>query len=343
MRIPRLVIPLLLLAAAPLSAQTVRGRVTDARTGQPLSGTVVTLTDGRGARHDAALTRADGAFSLRASAEGTYLLAAERVGYETAAFTEQVAAGATVERPVALAPRTVLLEPVIARGARRACTVRPEGPEAAVLWDEARKALSAAQVGRERRRYAYLARTVRRELSPSGHVPRDSTVQVTAGFSAHPFRATPVERLAAHGYVEEERDSIVFHAPDAGTLLSDVFLDHHCFSIRAGEGAEAGLVGLEFAPLRGRRLPDVRGVLWMDRDTGRLRHVDYAYTNLPWRGETDRLRGRVEFEQLEDGGWIVRRWSVRMPRLVLLADEGVTEVTGFVEHEGVITGIRPAP
>ena len=335
---------LFLLPAAPLGAQAVRGRVVDAQTGQPVGGVVVVLADAGGARLDAAITRADGAYAVRAPAAGTYALTAERVGYQTVRLTEALAAGETAERQIEAVPIRFVLEPVIARGVRRACTVRPQnGPEAAVLWDEARKALTSVDVGRQRRMYAYLARIVRRQMDLPGRQVLDSAVQVTGGYSAHPFRATAVERLAEHGFVEDGRDSITFHAPDAGTLLSDVFLDGHCFSLRLGTGAEAGLVGLEFAPLRGRRRPDVRGVLWMDRRTAALRHVDYAYTDLPWRGYTSELGGRVDFEQLEDGGWIVRRWHVRMPRLRMDVQEGVSEVMGLVEHEGTITGIRPAP
>ena len=340
----RIVLPLLAtLLALPLDAQTVRGRVVDAETGQPIAGAVVALADAQGARADAVLTRADGAYTVRAPAAGAYRVTAERVGYQSAWVEEALAPGQTLERELNLMPSRLVLEPVIARGVQRACTVRPQyGAEAAVLWDEARKALAAVDVGRQRRLYAYLARTVRRELALPGRRVTDSAVHVTAGYAAHPFRATAVERLAEHGFVEDGRDSITFHAPDAGTLLSDVFLDHHCFTVRVGTGAEAGLVGLEFAPLRGRRVPEVRGVLWLDRRTAALRHVEYAYTGLPWRGHTAELGGRVEFEQLADGAWIVRRWSVRMPRLGIDPQQGVSEVIGLIEHEGAITGIRPA-
>lgn len=332
-----------LVFALPLGAQTVRGRVVDVQTGQPVAGFVVTLTDAQGARHEAVITRADGEFVLRGPAAGRYTLVAERSGYESVRFTHALAAGETAERRIDAVPMRLVLEPVIAQGVRRPCTVRPRnGSEAAVLWEEARKALASVDVGRQRRLYTYQARTVRRQMSLPSRQVVDSAVRVFAGQGAQPFRATAVERLAEHGYVEAERDSLTFHAPDAATLLSDVFLDGHCFSMRNGRGAQAGLVGLEFAPLRGRRLPDVRGVLWMDRRTAALRHVEYTYTALPWRGYRDDLGGRVDFEQLEDGGWIVRRWSIRMPTLWQAAPGAQPEVRGLVEQEGTVITIRPA-
>lgn len=93
-------------------------------------------------------------------------------------------------------------------------------------------------------------------------------------------------------------------------LLSDLFLDEHCFAVRDGD---EGRVGLSFRPVPGRKLPDVRGVLWLDRESGELRELEYTYTNLEFAGPEEQLGGRVEFERLPSGAWYIPHWRIRMP------------------------------
>jgi len=78
---------------------------------------------------------------------------------------------------------------------------------------------------------------------------------------------------------------------------------------------ERGLIGLAFEPTRDRDRPDVSGVLWLDEETAELRFAEYRYTDPPWDIEFSEAGGRIEFEQLATGGWIVRRWWIRMPVL----------------------------
>ncbi|MBW3656407.1 MAG: carboxypeptidase-like regulatory domain-containing protein, partial [Gemmatimonadetes bacterium] len=280
-----------------------------------------------------------GRFTLRAPGAGSYRLRAERIGFRvTESPALALTAGETRSYRMEGTARAVTLEPVTA-GARRRCEVRPEeGTATAAVWNEARKALEAAELGA--RRYDFRVRLFRRTLALPGLAVRDSTS--SSGFIHRPF-ATEVERLVAHGYVEYEADSIVYRAPDARTLLSDAFLDHHCFSLREGQGETAGLVGLVFAPLRGRRQPDVRGTLWLDRQTGHLRHVEYTYTQLPFARGHGEIGGRLEFARLADGGWIVNRWAIRMPVLVRRDERMDPVVTALIESGGEVLDIRPVP
>ena len=344
MRIRTLVPPLLLLAAAllaagPAAAQSVRGRVVEPGTGQPVSGAVVMLLDAQGARVTATLTDAQGGFAMHAGAPGTYSLRAERVGYAAAASPAlSLAADQTAEQALVMEPRLVTLEPLLVSATQRECTIRPQA-EAAVAWEELRKALDAAAVADQRRSHAFRKRYFRNERSLFQRRRISSQDWTSPDFSTEPFHATPVDRLAEHGYVEGAAgDSLVFHAPDARTLLSDAFLDQHCFRLR-----ERGRsVGLEFAPTADRTLPDVRGILWMDRRTARLRRLEYTYVNLPYANPADALGGELEFEQLPDGAWIVRRWVVRMPRL-RITEDGRTYVPALVEQGGQVIDIRPSP
>ena len=107
----------------------------------------------------------------------------------------------------------------------------------------------------------------------------------------------------------------VFRAPDASTLVSDQFVKSHCFAAIRGYGPETGLAGLEFKPARVGGLPELSGVLWLDPKTNALRSVNFDYVNLPIPLRVARTSGRLEFEQLPSGQWIIPHWYIRMPRL----------------------------
>ncbi|HEX6368175.1 MAG TPA: carboxypeptidase-like regulatory domain-containing protein [Longimicrobium sp.] len=335
--LPRLAaLAVALLAAAPAGAQSVRGHVVEPA-GEPVAGAVVMLLDEHGRRVAATLTDAQGGFAVRGGGPGTYSLRAERVGYAHAVSPAlPLAQGEAVEQRLVLEPRQVTLEPLLVTGTQRECTIRPQA-EAAIAWEELRKALDAAAVADQARRHAFRTRLLRRDRTLYSRRTYNQQEWTSPDFTSEPFHATPVHRLAQHGYVEGAAgDSMVFHAPDANTLLSDAFLDHHCFRLRERRGS----VGLEFAPTADRTLPDVRGILWMDRRTARLRRLEYTYVNLPWANPDDLLGGELNFEQLPDGAWIVRRWLVRMPRL-RAAEDGTTYVAGIVEQVGEIVSIQP--
>ncbi|CAA9351518.1 MAG: hypothetical protein AVDCRST_MAG89-3150 [uncultured Gemmatimonadetes bacterium] len=334
-------IALALVPVAGLSAQTVGGTVGEAAAGGPLQGAVVALVDSLGRRREAVLSDSQGRYSLHAPAPGTYRVRAERVGYAAASSPSlALDSGEQVSQPLSMSPVHVTLAAVVARGVPRACTIRPEnGEQAARVWDEARKALDATHLGGRAGAYEFRVRLFRRTLALPRLTITDSSSSIQSGFSRQPF-ATPVERLVTHGYMEVEGDSIVFRAPDAPTLLSDAFLDHHCFSLVRGRGSEAGMVGLVFAPLRGRRLPDVQGTLWLDGQTGHLRYLEYTYTRLPFASAEARLGGRVDFVQLAEGGWIVSRWRIRMPVLERKNPRAQPVVTAMVESGGEVLGVR---
>lgn len=110
-----------------------------------------------------------------------------------------------------------------------------------------------------------------------------------------------------------ERDTLVFHAPDAAVLLSDTFLDTHCFRLQSAHRAHVGMVGLAFEPVRGTRTPDVHGVLWMDAESAELRLLEYGYGDLPRSvpdAAAEHRRGRLP-EQPRNGSGTRRSRSRR--------------------------------
>jgi hypothetical protein len=124
-------------------------------------------------------------------------------------------------------------------------------------------------------------------------------------------------------------------------LLSDDFLDTHCFRMVRSEKDMPNAVGLGFEPVKGRRVPEIKGTLWVDRGSSELRVLDYEYVNVPISVRAPGLGGRSEFARLLTGDWIIKDWYIRLPdrvdrqrrpsaRLEARADT----VVGFIDDGG---------
>ena len=301
--------------AAPTEAQTVRGQLTN-EDGQGLQGAMVVLLsrDGRSVRQ--VLTSPSGTFELSWT-PGEYRVRADRIGHAST-FSDwfRLEDGETVSVELSSRVEAISLGSIDVEADRR-CRVRPEeGLAVTQVWEEARKALEAAAWTQERGLYRYETMGITRILDRDGRRVLDEDRSFGQGFSRAPFSSLPADSLAEHGYVVEDDQGLVFYAPDAAVLLSDSFLDTHCFRLRQGDDEAEGLIGLEFEPGRGRRVADVEGTLWIDPATTLLRWIDFRYTDLPIPDELQSglLGGRVEFSALPNGTWIVSDWRLQMPR-----------------------------
>ncbi|HEV2145797.1 MAG TPA: carboxypeptidase regulatory-like domain-containing protein, partial [Longimicrobiaceae bacterium] len=313
-------------ASGPLAAQAVRGELREGETGRPVAGVFVVLLDAGGRQVGGSFTDASGAFLVQAPAPGRYTLRAERVGYASVRSPAlDLAAGETREHEMEMGAEPVRLEGLVVRAEKGRCAALPEAEErTAALWEEVRKALSATAWTAARRRFRYTVQEHARILDAGSMRVQSEQERRMTGYAVSPFVSVPAERLVREGFVRAEGDSVVYSAPDAEVLLSDAFMDTHCFRVRE----ERGLAGLAFEPVRGRRLPDVRGVLWLDPRTSELRHLEYTYTGLELQGPAGRLGGRVEFERLPGGEWVVARWRILMPLVGM-----DTLKVGSVRHE----------
>jgi len=339
-----LVLASLVLAAPSLHAQAVRGELREGESGRPVAGAFVVLLDGNGRQVGGSFTDAAGRFHLQAPSPGRYALRAERVGYVgVRSEALQLDAGQTVLYGMEMGAGAIQLDGLVVQGERRRCAVLPDaGAQTATIWEEARKALNAAAWTESGRRFRYNLQQTYRELNVASNRVVSERGESITGYSVSPFVSAPVESLVNEGFVQVDGDSLNYYAPDAKVLLSDEFLDTHCFRVQPGEGETKELVGLAFEPLRGRRIPDVQGVLWLDRQSAELRYLEYTYTGLDLAGPTGRLGGRVEFERLSSGEWIVPRWRIRMPMVAVESVKlgmqshvrrrmvGLTEVVGDV-------------
>lgn len=322
-----------LVGARVISAQTITGRVAAKSDGAPIAGAIVALIDTTGRAVATKLADDSGAFSFQAPSAGRYSVRVERVGFRSivssAYFVRQVD---SIHVPLAMSSEGVTLSAIVVSADRR-CLVRPqEGIATAQLWNEARKALSATQLtqmaqlaARARRdphRFVVRWRSIRRELDPKTLAVLHSDEFTQEDETTKPFTSADPDTLARDGYMAGDPDTgTTFFAPDADILLSDRFLDSHCFQLKAPErDRRDDLIGLAFEPValtkdRRSRHVEVRGVLWLDRTTAELRYMEYSYVNLPIEQTSPNVGGLLEFRPLPDGRWIVWRWYVRAPSL----------------------------
>jgi hypothetical protein len=304
----------LLLLSSGLDAQVVRGVAVEAGLGTPIAGGTVVLLDAGDARVGAVLTDGEGRYRLQAPAPGRYRLRLERIGFGahfTPAF--DLGAGEVREQPLEVRSVSVQLAGVQVTGRRR-CDVRPqEGLQTQVLWEEARKALTATTLTRDQRHLRVQIDRYAREVDAETGVLVNERTWSRTGVSERPFASADAEELTERGFVWPERDGWLYHAPDADVLLSDPFLNTHCFRVVAGE--DTTLVGLAFEPHRRSGTMGVRGTLWLDRASAELRHLEYGYSGLPSALQSDVAGGHVFFERMPEGQWVVRRWWIRMPSM----------------------------
>lgn len=319
--------------APELTAQAVRGRLLDASSAEPVAGALIVLVDADGEDVASTVTGSRGTYHLRAPGSGVFHLRAERIGFEsTTSEAITLLAGQSVTREIT-ASSTAIVLPVLAVESESECRVRPEeGYATYALWEEARKALEIT--GRTAQAYRFEAVTYQRHVNLWGEPLEQGDVQFVSYAGRHPWRSVPVEELEEHGYAVEAEEGTYYYGPDGEVLLSDSFLDSHCFRYRLGN--EPGVLGLSFEPVRNvMDRVDVAGVLWIDGETSMLRTLDFTYTGIePPRhlGTGPGPYGRVEFDQLPGGGWIVREWWIRTP--VGSRDRGVQTFVTYAQQGG---------
>ena len=306
----------LLVAPAVVSAQTILVRVVGDDGGRPMVGAVASLLNTSGQMVTNTLTDERGRALFIDVPLGTFSVQAEMIGKATArteAF--EITAGSTVSRDLMLESSAIILEGIEVSADAGRCQVRPggEGLLVADVWAEARKALAAASITDQGGAYRYELMSYDRQLDrQSGTVLSEEQTR-RAGYMTTPFESRPAEDLIENGFVQPEGRDFLYYAPDASVLLSDPFLDTHCFKMVASRNEE-GLVGLGFEPTgEEKSVPDIQGTMWLDPQTAELQWLEYQYTYLDEEMTSEMVGGRVDFEKMPNGTWIVPEWWIRMP------------------------------
>jgi 5-hydroxyisourate hydrolase-like protein (transthyretin family) len=107
----------LLAVTPPLAAQTIRGRVVDAATGEPVAQAGVTVLTTEQRTVARARTGADGTFAIELRAPGTFRLRGERAGYQASnSQAVEVAVREVVEVSLRVSPQALQIEPLTVTG-----------------------------------------------------------------------------------------------------------------------------------------------------------------------------------------------------------------------------------
>lgn len=330
------------LIAAHASAQNLHVEVVEAGTGKPVIGANVSLFDSAGTIPIfGGFSDQNGRIDLTAPARGQYRVKADKVGYESWLSVQLAVVDRTVYVRAGMAPARNPATMIVRND--NSCQ-QMVGPGTAIgdLWSEIKKALTASALTEAQGLVPLDVDLYERTLDTNGAVVAERAEQ------RNRIGRRPVLGISWDQIDTTRRNDAagtdVFRAPDAATLVSDQFVRSHCFAAIRGYGAETGLTGLEFKPARVGGLPELTGVLWMDPRTNTLRALNFDYVNLPIPLRVARTSGRLEFDQLPSGQWIVPRWYIRMPRLGHIASSDPRAssrdtLIGFQEVGGVA---RPA-
>ncbi|MEO8336998.1 MAG: carboxypeptidase regulatory-like domain-containing protein [bacterium] len=303
-------------ASRTIEAQTIRGRIT-AKDSSMLAGNIAVATDDRGVDVGRALSGARGQFLLTLAKPGTYSVRVLRIGHRpTQGPSLSLAAADTVSVVIALPDAPIMLAAATVREDRTCRVGSDTGLAVARVWEEARKAMLASRLTNGTAPLIAEWIEYDRSTDVSEKIVRSQQVRAVRQGTTHAFKSRSPQLLDDEGYVTLDDKGVNYYAPDADVLLSDEFVASHCFQLAAVDGVAKNLIGVSFEPAEERaEKRDIRGTLWLDRDRAELRTLDFRYTNLPDAALTARAGGRVEFLRLDDGNWLINRWSIRMPLL----------------------------
>lgn len=309
----------LILWGSLLGAQEVRVEVVELATGKPVVGANVSLLVD-------SLTSIGGGFSdqtghtvLRAPVAGTYRVRSDKVGYDTWTSVILHLTSEPIHLRVGMAvSRTPT--PIVAR-TETACQQLNSGTPAGDLWVEMRKAIAAAALTESQGLVPLDVDLYERVLDRNAAVVSERT-ETRNHLARRPVTGISAEALDTTRRGESSSGN-VYRAPELATLLADAFTRNHCFAAIRGYGPEVGLAGLEFRPSRPGGGPELAGVLWLDPAHEALKSMAFDYVNLPVPLRIARTTGRLEFEQLPNGQWIVPRWYIRMPRVAQIKSSEV--------------------
>ncbi len=306
---------LLLGAAAPaLRAQTISGRVVRSIDDVPIVGVVLLLLDEAETVRARSLSDTTGRFVVHAPEPGRYRLRTLRIGFTaTTGSPFTLRADTTVRLALDQIPVNL---PAVTAEERAQCREdgSRSGAATAILWQEARTAILAAEITIRDLDYRFEMMLHSRKLDTR---PPPLLLESVFGRVRHegiqPWTSYPADTLEARGYVTPTDSGLRYAAPDLAVLLSPYFTRTHCFRMREAARTPAGRIALEFWPLASIRRSEIRGVLQFDASTRALRTVEFSYVNLPQTVQDTLAGGEIEFAQLPTGAWVIPRWLIRAP------------------------------
>jgi hypothetical protein len=200
---------------------------------------------------------------------------------------------------------------------RAECRAIDDAATTFAVWEQARTALTAAQITARARAVTATTVTYERTMDPDFRQILEQSTAIHSEFVTEPWQSLAARTVRQVGYVTTDRDgSTTYSVPGLDVLLSSTFLEDHCFSLTNGDDKRR--IGISFEPTRERGakrdIGEIRGRIWLDRASSELRSLDFRYVNVSPEQEAN-SGGAMEFVRLKNGAWAISSWNIRMPEL----------------------------
>ena len=348
--------------------QAVRGVVTDRSSDAPAHSAIVTLERIRpgekGLEVRSVLVNERGGFAIVAPSAGTFAILVRRIGSRPfRSDTMTLEAGEVRQLDVILEPvrpgvtNAYALDRVLVASPTPCRTASDLAVRIAELWENARTALLATAISDRDSLVRRRLIRYQRSRDPTTLAIRNEQVRAfdaMGGTNGGFFRSISADSLSKVGYWQRNgTGSARFHGPDENALLSAEFLADHCFTVADADSTRRDLVGLSFQPAESRQgghtPPEIRGTIWLDRQTSELRTLEFNWVTLPPGIPDLPLGGFVRYSRLSWGPWFVQNWWLRMPEGLTVERGtnagrfGVLEEGGVVQAADVLSiGAKPA-
>src|SRR6266540_397967 len=297
------------------SAQSITVRVVDSATDIPIVGAIVAIIGRRDSAIISRFTTEAGTVGFPWLGQSSTRVFVRKIGYSPATARIPGAMKDTAFLVVRLNRVQHVLNAIEVNADQACGDMTAGGAEMRGLWESIRTALEANRIteteGLARMEIERYERDLDGQLVPVSPARQQRREVATR----QPFAAALPDILETQGYVTGDGDAVTYFAPDARTLLSDEFARAHCYSTRRSEGADSDLIGIAFEPKPDISTANVAGVLWLDRRTSALTSLTFSYVNVPSSIPITSAGGRLDFEQLPDGRWIIHHWFIQTPRM----------------------------
>lgn len=338
------------LPVSRLSAQSVRGRVVEQEGAKPVVEALVQLLGPRDRVLASGTTSPRGEYLLHAPADGSYRLRVLRIGFRPWVSDTVQLSGPEVQSKLLEVDAGVVVLAELTVTARSSCRRSPaDDSDMEAVWQQARTVLALVEAG-SAGDLEFFVTTSNRSLDQYERLVQEYRMP-SIGRGAWPVISQSADSLEQFGYVQvgDTLTGPIYYGPDVAAFFSDLFLAGHCFRLLPPPKGEPQLIGLGFEPVGGRKLPDIEGVLWVDRTTG-LNRLEYRYTRMPGWLAQQKAGGVLRFDRLPTGRPILTSWSIQAPiprieraRIVL---HGFRQTLGEVQEVrsgDAVIWRRPAP
>jgi hypothetical protein len=296
-------------------AQSVRGVVVD-RDDRPVSGVVVLLLDSASNPVARALSNDRGEFRIAGARGGSYRVRTMRIGFRPVTSPPiRLADGGEISQRLVLTGLPIGLDTVRVAD-RSSCHLDTDTAAATfAVWEQARTALTAVALTASQRAITATSVAYDRTVDRSGRRVLTEQSWIYSETVTRPWGSQPPDTLHHRGYISSADGSTMYYAPGLDALTSNEFVTDHCFKLEGSRDSAA--VEIAFEPTPDRHVPEIAGTVRLDRRTSELRSLQFRYVNVPraLRADGPPGGGEMEFARMRGGGWVISRWSIRMPAL----------------------------